>query len=298
MLVLRKGPNSGLFSHSHIHPSLDGYPMPAAFAIPEQTFLALGAVELGRFITNVKQPHLNYFQPQGLDGPEELTRGGKQLDQGSSNESASAFTAELTRILSSSLGKHGKMTGTLKAESYRIFEMANTKKWFKDALKSKECQEWVEESLADGEDIYLVTGFLTLQNAKVEQHGSRKAHAVAKATVPLDEAVRAATGVSPGNAASVTIAGKHNTLQGNDAKFQAQNEQICSVQFQKLGFRWYSGRTVDKAVLEKNAVWKAYRTFRGEDPEDQLDIVEALLEDDFEGYDGPFEVLEGSRFYV
>ena len=273
--------------------------MPAAFAIPEQTFLALGAVELGRFITNVKQPHLNYHQPQGLGRPEELTRGGKNLDQGSSNESASAFTAELTRILSSSLGRTGKTTGTLKAESYRIFEMANTKKWFKDAMKSKDCQEWVEESLADGEDIYLVTGFLTLQNANVEQHGLKKAQAVAKATVPLGEAARAATGVSPGSAANITLAGEHNTSQGNDAKFKAQREQICSVQFQKLGFRWYSSRTVDKAALERNAVWKAYRTFRGEDPEEQLDIVEALLqEDDFEGFDGPFEVLDGSRFYL
>jgi len=273
--------------------------MPAIFAIPEQTFLALGAVELGRFITNIKQPHLNYHQPQGLGGPEELTRGGKHLEQGSSNESTSAFTAELTRILSSSLGRQGKTTGTLKTESYKIFEMANTKKWFKDALKSKGCQEWVEESLADGDDIYLVTGYLTVENANVEQHGSKKAQAVAKATLPLGEAARAATGVSPGNAADVTITGKHNTSQGTEAKFKAESVQICSVQFQKLGFRWYSSHTVDKAVLERNAVWKAYRTFRGEDPEDQLDIVEAFLEeDDFEGFDRPFEILDGNRFYV
>lgn len=111
--------------------------------------------------------------------------------------------------------------------------------------------------------LYLVVGYLTVKHAHVEQQSATARSAKIKAEVFVGEAVRSLTRVNLGDTTNVDVSVNQNRSNVADIKFDTLNEQICSIQFQKLGFKWYSSHTVDKAILEKDGVWKAYRSFRG-----------------------------------
>src|SRR5271169_3339006 len=137
--------------------------------------------------------------------------------------------AALTQILESSLKKQKEALGTIKTDSYKIYEMGNSKKWFKTVTFKLETRKWLEESMADGEDIYLVVGYFTVKHAHVEQQSAITRSTKIKAQVPVGQIVGASTGLNPGDTTNIGVLADQNQSSGVEVKFDALDEQICSV---------------------------------------------------------------------
>jgi hypothetical protein len=77
----------------------------------------------------------------------------------------------------------------------------------------------------------------------------------------------------------------------------AVGEQVCTVQYRKVRFKWFSSSDLDKTSLEKNSRWKVYWNVRGQE-NGTNDVVEADLQEDLELEDHERYVYDTEQFLI
>jgi hypothetical protein len=78
-----------------------------------------------------------------------------------------SFTAALTNLASASRSSQEAKAAAVTTEQYTIYQLANSGRWFKAALKNQETRKWIEEVVETGEDVYVVVDYQTMVDVTV-----------------------------------------------------------------------------------------------------------------------------------
>jgi hypothetical protein len=258
--------------------------MRASVLLP-QFFLPQSAIKLGRFVTNIDEPHRDYHDPSpckdfGVIEKIETHYDGTDTLGGHRN-----FGSELTAFLSSSISSRTKASIRITANLVKTYYLDNNGEWFRDAVRSEDVRKWIERTIDEGEDIYVVVGYHTALDARIVEQSREQKGLDGKLVMPISTALATSGVFVPfGDLADPGLAGSGGRAENRQRQFVAQGEQIIAVQYRRVRFRFFSSKGVDKAMLAKEAIWERYDRPRYLQSDGE-DMVEAALEDDppFEG---------------
>ncbi|KAH0557192.1 hypothetical protein GP486_005019 [Trichoglossum hirsutum] len=253
-----------------------------------QFFLPPSAVSLGRFITSLDNPHQDFHDPLCSSSPEVIERVQVQYDSIRLSVKNQNMASQLTTLLSSSFSKRLKASIRISADQAKTYYLNNAGQWFRDAVRSKETQRWIERTIDEGEDIYMVVAYHTLLDARIiEQLGAQSA-AGGSLAIPVSTVSTSltASGVVVSSVADPGVGGTRRRTEDEQRHFMAPGEQTYAVQYRKVRWSWFASNKVDKVMLAKKAWWERYDRPRYLESEAE-DMIEVDLEDE--------TALEGDR---
>jgi hypothetical protein len=238
-----------------------------------QFFLPLSAASLGCFVTGLDNPHQDYHNPICNASPEAMEKVQTQL--------------QLTSFLSSSFSKRLKASIRITADQAKMYYLNNAGQWFRHAVQSRETREWIERTIDEGEDIYVVVAYHTLLDARIIELGEQGA-AGGNLVISPSTALTASGVVVPfSNVADPGPGGFRGRIEDKQRQFTALGEQIYAVQYRKVCCRWFARNKVDEMTLAKKTWWERYDKPRYLQSEIEDNIEVELEEDEI--------ALEGDR---
>jgi hypothetical protein len=252
-----------------------------------QFFLPLSAVSLGRFVISLDDPHQDFYDPLRDSGPEVTEKVQTQYDSVRHSIKHQNVASQLTTFLSSSFSKRLKVSIRITADQAKTYYLNDVGQWFRDAVQSKETQKWIERTIDEGEDIYVVVAYHTLFDARIMEQRGEQSAVSGNLSIPVPTALTAPGVVVPfTNIADSGLGGFRNRIEDEQNQFIAPGEQIFAVQYRKVRWRWFTSNKVDKMSLAKKAWWERYDRPRYLESESE-DMIEVELEDEI--------ALEGDR---
>jgi hypothetical protein len=245
-----------------------------------QFFLPLSAVSLGRFVISLDNSNQDFHDPLRNSGFEVAERVQTQYDSIRHSIKHRNVASQLTTFLSSSFSKRLKASIRITADQAKTYYLNNAGKWFRDAVQSKETQKWIERTIDEGEEIYVVVAYHTLFDARIiEQLGGQSA-ASGNLAIPVSTALTASGVVVPfTNIADPGLGGFRDRIEDEQRRFIAPSEQIYAVQYRKVRWRWFTSNKVDGMTLAKKAWWERYDRPRYLKSESE-DMIEVELKDE------------------
>jgi len=251
------------------------------------TFLPLESIQLGRLVRNVDEPQSEYLDPDLAIRLEPIVKPYHRYQEAQQDKTQGNFGILLTSLASASRTRRNKRYTHVATDRVTTYQLDNSGSWFKAAIQTEKTRQWIQESIDQGDDVFLVVGYYTMVDAEIVEGADVAVDASAGLNLPVSAAL-AATGMLPmGGVADPKIEGRNGGQQGTNRRFVAPGEQICAVQYRKLSFKWYSSRDVDRAFLEREHRWKMYSNIRGQEVGTN-DIVEVDLQDELE-LEGDYE---------
>ncbi|KAJ5101294.1 hypothetical protein NUU61_003516 [Penicillium alfredii] len=249
-------------------------------------FFPLESVRLGRLVLNIKEPQQDYFDPpcqRSEDASVQEHEGYGGVDNTGSNRD---FVSLLTRLVAASHIKRMRTSTQVSTPRARTYQLRNSGVWFRRALEAEATRDWVEEAVDQGDEVYLIVGYHTFQDARFMEHAVEMSESFAQLNLPINAAMPGIGGSGAGLGASIVggdisdpaISGCQQSARSLQKHFVATGEQVVAIQYRRLRFRWYSSRNLDRAALEKNR-WHTRWNMRGEQDNAVDDVLEADLED-------------------
>jgi hypothetical protein len=241
-----------------------------------QLLIPLDSVGLARLVTNIGHPEQNYYDPPFESAPAPHIYSRKQASQNLKQDAEHGFAAALTSLLSIGYSRQKGTRVSIVTPEVRTYTLHNVSHWFTDGLKYDSTKEWIEKAIDDGEDVYMIIGYHTVQDAQISQEATKNQTTSLKASV----SPAVSTAISLGNSADLTAGPSHSNSYAVDMGFVSQGEQVCAIQYRKVRFRWFSSRKADTSSLGKNPYWKVQDTWRGtsEPADDVKDSLELELD--------------------
>ncbi|KAI1741793.1 hypothetical protein F4680DRAFT_415125 [Xylaria scruposa] len=244
--------------------------------VPEQTFLPLNSVKLGRFITNFEHPHQNYHDPS-VTQPSILLSNRTMFTGENLVASDYGFKSTLTSLLSARFSKREKSKLYVTTEDFKTYTLDNSDSWFDEAVRLPATQSWAERAIDRGYEIYLIVGYHTTTNARLSQESAAEKGVGGHIELPVSLALNSAGVVAPlGDTIDPSATFDHQGVGRAQSRFVAPGEQVCAVEYRKVSHAWLSSKHIDKARLSNVRQWPSRERARDEeDGED--DIIEVEL---------------------
>ncbi|KAI9786108.1 MAG: hypothetical protein M1839_007518 [Geoglossum umbratile] len=252
-----------------------------------QFLLPLSAVSLGRFVISLNDPHQDFHDPLRNPDPEVAERVQTQYDSIRHSVKHQNEASQLTTFLSSSFSKRLKASIQITADQAKTYYLNNAGQWFRNAVQSEETQKWIERTIDEGEDIYVVVAYHTLFDARIIEQLGGQSTASGNLAIPVPTALTVPGIVVPfANIADPMLGGFRDHTEDEQRQFIAPGEQIFAVQYRKVRWNWFASNKVDKMTLAKKTWWERYDRPRYLHSESE-DMIGVELEDEI--------ALEGDR---
>ncbi|OGE48711.1 hypothetical protein PENARI_c026G01127 [Penicillium arizonense] len=252
-----------------------------------QFFLPPSAIKLGRFVTNIDEPHRNYLEPRLEKSFRVIEKVATQYDGTDSQRAKRNLGSELTAFFSSAVSSRTNTSIHINTKQVKTYYLDNNGQWFRDIVKSEDVRKWIDRTIDEGEDIYVVVGYHTILDARIAEQSREEYLLNGSLAMPIASALSASGVVVPfSGLTDPRLAGSSGQAEDLQRHFVAQGEQIIAVQYRKVQFRFFSSKSVDKATLAKEARWERYDRPRYLQS-DIEDMIEVVLDDDLS--------LEGDR---
>jgi hypothetical protein len=260
-----------------------------------QFFLPPSAIKLGRFVTNIDEPYRDYLDPGTDQSFNIIEKVATQYDGADSLGAQRKFGSDLTAFLSSSVSSRTSASIHITTEQVKTYYLDNSGQWFRDIVRSEDVRKWIERTVDEGEDIYVVVGYHTILDARIAEQSREQKLLNGSLAVPVSSVLLASGVVVPfGNLADPRLAGSSGRAEDLQRHFVAHGEQIIAVQYRKIRFRFLSSKSVDNATLAKEARWERYDRPRYLQS-DKEDTVAVALDDDLSLEDDRDKYLAGSE---
>lgn len=275
--------------------------MRTSIVVP-QSFLPPESVKLGRFVLNVDEPQQEYLDPLFDDDskqPEAIVKPQLRYEEVRQDSSDAGFAALLMQFVSASRTKRKQTLTRVKADRVTTYQLANSGAWFREAIKSERTRRWLEQAIAQGDDVYVIVGYHTMSDAQIFEGAAASQETSTKVDAPVTASLAAAGVVVPmGDMLDVGVGAHNHQDQQLQRQFVASGEQVCAVQYRKVRFSWFSSRDLDRANLQKDNRWKTYWNVRGEETAID-DVIEVDMEDDLElENNGESKIMGNERFDI
>lgn len=260
-------------------------------AVIQQMLLPLHSIRIGRLVVNVDEPQQEFLDPD-CDLNEITTSTMTQYSVVQRDTSGESLRATMMSLLSAFFSKHNKTTIEVSTDRVTTYQLTNSGRWFQNAVQSQRTRQWIEESVVQGNSIYVVVGYRTTYDARIIEREASERESSMKLRVPSATELASMTSPAPttGDEDQSTTARLTSNAQDGESvkrKFVATGEQIWAVQYRKVQFKWFSSRNLDSPLLGPGQ-WHWYTDFGDRGEESTNDVVEVNLLDEFD-VEGDYE---------
>ncbi|KAI2633581.1 hypothetical protein GGS26DRAFT_51738 [Hypomontagnella submonticulosa] len=266
------------------------------------------SMQLGRLVLDPKYPDQDFIQPCLNEAAE--TNSPEQSPGRSRNRDSSSFAPDiatqrfqnfseiiehargtrlelsLLNLLSFAASKSPHTTSTsitnISSSVCIIRQLRNTSDYFTAICRQPPVRDWLQrESTKFSPNVYLVCGFRSLVDARVEQASNHNTELSMSTAIPGSLIVAAAGVPIVIPALDLDLGAGLSTYSTSKeaAKYTATGEQVFAVQYRKVRFSRFSAKRVDKACLERGNRWHSLVQSRPGETGDDIDVVEAELEE-------------------
>ena len=125
------------------------------------------SVQLGRLVLGVKEPQGGYYDPpepvNTLPSYDSIFFNDTVNDQ-----KAVTFAGYLTKLFAASHTSSSGIDINVKSSRCRTYQMGNSSTWYRKACKDEKSREWLNEQIENASDVFLIVGYQTLLNDKVD----------------------------------------------------------------------------------------------------------------------------------
>lgn len=184
----------------------------------------------------------------------------------------------MSRFLSGHSKGSSKEAHGLIADKVEIYQLCQSREWFKSAYTEERARLWMQDSVEDSYAIYLIVGYCILHDARHTEAVNSAESFGGSVQLPVASAATA-FGVDALLGDTLDISGsgsrKHTSAQLTVAL--SKGKRVGGVQYRKVKFSWYSSK-IEKASLARDNRWQVHWGVRGEEDEDEEDIIEADLD--------------------
>ncbi|OAL25524.1 hypothetical protein AYO22_04843 [Fonsecaea multimorphosa] len=258
------------------------------------------AFQLASFIPNLKQPDQDGFPTPwhkvGDDYPalterkdfrvQQQANLGKLLEESRDD----AFKTNVTKLLSTSLGRSTSNTNWLGPCEVRKYTLISPKQVFKDLIKCDSVRDWMQDELEDGvQRVYFVVGYYTVLDAATLDGVHKSSSYGVESEVPVgDIASHGATLLIPGML-DLEVGGsvKHQATRTAAVASYLQGERVYAFCYRKVKFSIFKLKNrAASARLEQDNCWALTADNRGAQVKASKG-VEVDLEDEEGEEDGP-----------
>lgn len=244
-----------------------------------QFFLPFESIKLGRFITSVEYPHQDFHDPPYTRPPAATVTIRNQYNSLRHESNSSGFTSALTSLMSAGFSKRANLKLRVSTDHVRTYTLENSQRWFEEAAGFDDTRQWIERTIDQGDDAYLIVGFHTVTDARIIHQSAVGAEQGGYIGLPVGLSLTAVGIVAPlGDIIDPRIGTHRREADGVLEQFLAPGEQICALQYRKVCHRWLSSKKMDKASLAKVPRWTAGDRWRNEE-EGEEDVIEVDAQD-------------------
>lgn len=257
--------------------------MPLA-VIPSPLLLPPGTLRLGRFVTSIDQPLEGYHQPPFATQPTEIV---SELDYAEHNQQSSraSFQASVTSLFSAAFSKRAASQLRVEPRCFKAYALDNSESHFDGAIALPETKKWIEKAAIRGRKIYMIVGFCTMTDTRFVQTSTREQGTQGQATAPVGLSLAAAGAVVPfAGLVDPSVQVEFARVAGNETRIFAPGEQICTIKYREVKFKWLSSRTLENSSLSKTRQWCCMEgdrrnAYEDDDDEDDEDAIEVDIKD-------------------
>lgn len=244
-------------------------------------YLDPAQVALGRLVLDMKNPGHNYCPTSALELNQNDVSKAEFLDLKSltSAESSSAFKAAFLKLLQIFADRSRTTVDDISTKTAIRHQLLNLNIKFESILEDENVKKWLEKVVSAGQDVYMVVGLHTLQDASIGSSRDASAEVGGILQPPTDIPMAAGPSISPEvkDVLDIKLDGGHKSKSSLGVSFVAPGERVIAVQYQKIAFKMFSSKgskSLNDARLRGKTVWRSFGAARsGTD----LDTIEALL---------------------
>jgi hypothetical protein len=249
--------------------------------------LPLNSVRLGRLILDINAPWQDYRPkaPVHLAVDDILITPFLHVKEIVERTHGTKFHASLSDALTSALGKQQTSIVGITAPRGMTYTLLNSGDHFEHICRDDNVRTWIERAIMYGSPVYMVVGLITVTDAKVVGSIQTTSHIQGDVTVPVTDIVTSGVGVMvPSTLSTILDSGIGvDRLIHNAAKssYDSPGENVFAVQYRKVKYEWFNGKSVDTAFLERGNRWivqGGYRNTLEEEEDDEDTIVADLAE--------------------
>ncbi|KAF2496709.1 hypothetical protein BU16DRAFT_339911 [Lophium mytilinum] len=240
--------------------------------------LELKEVPIGSFVVDLAYPHQDAMKgdKEEIDLNKDCT---KSVSEGPAHQlEASATTtvwASFQKILGLSVSAASSSSSRIVADQTVLYELRNPKARLTDLVDDEKVRQWIQSEIEGGEDIYLITGFQTATNQRVQHSDNQKLSGSQSTNIPIgNNALQAGQGVS------------YEQLASKQDSYKAPEERVFAIRARRVIVREIKAIEVDQSTgydykLERNVRFRMLSDNRtsGDDGVSEQ-IVEVVLEDE------------------
>ena len=200
------------------------------------------------------------------------------------DQKAVTFAGYLIKLFAASHTSSCGIDIIMQSSRCRTYQIDNSSTWYRKAYKDEKTREWLNEQIENASDVFLIVGYQTLFNAKVNVKKNANRQTQGTAEQPLTDAVThgASTQLTSSKPLDTSIKGASSAKQAQQASLIGVEEQLYAVQFRSAKFDFRKSDTFEASKLAQEHVWVRYKDARTGGDDEGVDIVESDLDDDFE----------------
>lgn len=232
-----------------------------------QPLLALDMIKMGRWVADARVPHHDYHDSVGSETPPRVYKTMQaQLRHVYDHHGGRSSMVKGTLVAYSSAQKQRRDVDVFSTEQSTIYQLDNPQDGFRAAIAHRENRDWMKRALREHGKIYVIVGYQTVKDARVENVRIKNKERWNGIQAPTSAAIAGTVGVPVlGDALDPGVAwGKHRA-DNSQTCFVAPGEQVVAVQYRRVRFRFFSSRDLDEVTLEGDARWRYFSDLRGQE---------------------------------
>ncbi|KAF8538861.1 hypothetical protein BDD12DRAFT_657122, partial [Trichophaea hybrida] len=218
------------------------------------------AVQLGRLVLNAQHLKQYFFNLHPLSPTDDsiVFLRLESFHHILTQSEGSWFHTFLMKTLSVSFSIKDDSTTKAQAAICQTYQLKNSGEYFRKLCRDNSACQWIEHTIRRQNDISFVVDIKTLTSPMVTQIQRRSINNMADMEIPSRK-LSSVIGAGFGGGGSQTNEFKQDT------GFEVVGEQVYSVQYQKVQFKKFSSRDVDRTFLKDGNRWKLFVSKRGEE---------------------------------
>ena len=203
---------------------------------------------------DVKEPQGGYYDP--LEPVNTLpARDSKLCNDTVNDQKAVTFAGYLTKLFVASHTSSSGVDINMKSSWCRTYQMDNPSMSYQNACKDKETREWLNEQSENASHVFLIVGYQTSLDAKVDLQKDANRQTQGTAEVPVTDAVThgASSQLTSSKSLDVGVKGASPAKQTQQASLIGVGEQLYAVQFRRVRLDFRKRHTVEASKLAQRA---------------------------------------------
>jgi hypothetical protein len=205
------------------------------FTAFSSSYLNHDEIKLGDLVLNIRDPS-EAFCPDTIKPNESdyWCRPFGEVGGSNMDEMSASFSAMLTKLFTLGAHRNNLDDETIRAKQAKVYTLKNHGPYLQRQLKNKNVMEWILTHRRN-KDIYMIVGYHTVVDAKVNNHHQMDKQIEAKAKIPASEVVLpGSSNTAIGQATNIGLDAKGSHKRDHATSFLAPGERIIGIKYRKL----------------------------------------------------------------